>query len=60
VYVTGVVQGTETPSRAQLNVESGSLDEKVKVALVSVVTSSGPESMVVSGAVMSAAVTVQV
>jgi hypothetical protein len=50
--VCGEVQGAETPSSAQLKVEPGSLDEKVKVALVAA-PSDGPESIVVSGGVVS-------
>ena len=58
VYSTGETHGAEAPSSAQLKVESGSLDEKVKVALVSF-ESAGPESIVVSGGVVSADTTVQ-
>jgi hypothetical protein len=43
-----------------VNVEPGSLAEKVKLAVVSAVVSAGPESIVVSGGVVSLARTVQV
>ncbi len=59
VYDVGEVQGAETPSSAQVKVASGSSEEKVKVALV-LVPSAGPESIVVSGGVVSAAMTFHV
>lgn len=41
------------PSRAHWKVEPGSFDENVNVALVLVVAEGGPESIVVSGGVVS-------
>lgn len=58
--MTGDVQAAEVPSSEQVKITSGSLAEKVKVAVVAVVVSSGPASMVVSGAVVSGEATDQV
>src|ERR687896_571145 len=54
-YVTPEVQGWKPSSLSSehWNVEPGSLEEKVRVALVLAVSALGPESIVVSGAVVS-------
>jgi hypothetical protein len=54
VYSAGEVQASyAAPSSEHSKVEPASLEEKVRVALVLVVVASGPEPIVVSGAVVS-------
>src|ERR687895_232191 len=59
VYCAGEVQASGTPSSVHMKVELSSVEKKPKLALVSVVGSSGPPEITVSGAVPSITVHVQ-
>jgi hypothetical protein len=54
VYCCGLVQAVKAASsRAHSKLEPASLELKLKLALVLLLSSGGPESMLVSGAVVS-------